>query len=54
MPIQCLTKECHKSVGSDFRLGVEIISDWALSMVNGSDAVDVFPLLESSVLQMLD
>lgn len=44
MPIHSLTKECRISVGSDFSLEAEIISDWALSMVNNSQAADVYPL----------
>lgn len=41
MPIQCLTEECHKSVGSDFRLEAETISDQALAMVSWSLSANV-------------
>lgn len=45
MPTQCITKECHKSVGSDIRLEAEIIPAGSLSMVNNSDAADTFSLM---------
>ena len=51
IPIHCLTKECHKYVDADFRVGAEIISDWALSLVNYGYAADAFPLLTFRCIQ---
>lgn len=45
-----LSRECHKSVDAEVKLGAEIISDWELSVVNYSYAADMFPLMSAGAI----